>query len=59
MNRETKSTISKLQNAMWKISEAKRLLEEVGGLEHYCESLHEIQFELDQKTDELYNLELK
>jgi hypothetical protein len=59
MDQDTKVLISKIQQAIWKLKQAKTLLLEIDGMDFHTDSLtQQIDF-LEQEMTELYSLETK
>ena len=56
MDQDTKVLISKIQQAIWKLKQAKTLLLEIDGMDFHCDSLtQQIDF-LEKEMDELYSI---
>lgn len=59
MDQATKNTISKMQQAIWKLSEAKVLLDAIDGMDDYTDHINQSMEDLVQELDELSSLESK
>ena len=53
MDQATKNTISKMQLAIWKLSEAKVLLDAIDGMDDYTDRINQSMEDLVQELDEL------
>ena len=57
MDQETKDTISKIQQAIWKLRDTRALLVEVDGMEEYINTVDNTIKNLDMELDEIWSLE--
>jgi hypothetical protein len=57
MDQETKDTISKIQQAIWKLRDARALLDAVDGMADYTSHIDQAIADLDQELDEIWSLE--
>lgn len=53
MDQDIKADISKIQNAIWKLEQAVELLNQVDGMDRYCDT---ICIEIDALTQEMAEL---
>lgn len=59
MDQETKTMISNIQQAIWKLEQANILLEDVPGFEDYTQHIEVAIGDLTAEMDELNSLESK
>lgn len=56
MDQDTKAVISKIQNAIWKLEQAVGLLNQVDGMDRYCDSISAEIVALTLEMEELHSL---
>lgn len=57
MDQETKDTISKITLAIWKLRDTRALLNVIGGMEEYVNTIDNTIANLDMELDEIWTLE--
>ena len=57
MDQDTKATISKIQQAIWKLKETYSLLNGIAGMEEYLNTIDNTIKNLDMELDEIWLLE--
>ena len=57
MDQETKDTISKITQAIWKLRDTRALLNVIGGMEEYVNTIDNTIANLDMELDEIWTLE--
>ena len=57
MDQETKDTISKITQAIWKLRDTRALLNVIGGMEEYVNTIDNTIANLDMELDEIWSME--
>ena len=57
MDQETKDTISKITQAIWKLRDTRALLNVIGGMEEYVNTINNTIANLDMELDEIWSME--